>query len=873
VSVTLYYMKNVTHLLKNFAPKHYIVDLQIDPEAMTFRGSVEISGRKIGRPSKRLTFHQKGLTITSASVAYSSKKEIVSIPIDRLNTHKKFDELRLHSSQLLYPGDYTVSLDFEGTITDAMNGIYPCYFEHEGIKKKIIATQFESHHAREAFPCIDEPEAKATFDLSVTVPEDDSTVIGNTHVIAEDVQGNQITTKFATTPVMSTYLLAFAYGHVGYRQAKTKSGVVVRTFATPNNVEHTKFALDVAVKCLDFYEEYFAIPYPLSKCDMIALPDFASGAMENWGLVTYREQCMLMDEQNTSLPVKQYVALVVAHELAHQWFGNLVTMKWWTDLWLNEGFASWIEYLAVDNLFPKWNMWTQFVVDEQQPAFKLDALENTHPIEVPIHHPDEIRTIFDTISYNKGASVIHMLYGYLGPIHFRDGLRHYLKKHAFNNTTTYDLWQALEDISKKPVQSFMHKWTSQPGFPIVHVSVETKLNGIDSKEEQHITYTQEVYSQNHLNSNATQKSTLHWPIPTYGFGNVDALTLSKDVHDAVVTQESDVPYYINVGRRGFYRTTYDKNHLDILGQAIKDQKIPTVDRLGLLSDVFEAAKTGYMPLTDALSLLSCYSNESDAAVWDIITMQLADMRRVMDDDDVRESCKPYIRQLVAKELDRLSWDQKKHEDHFDTLLRPNIIGLAASADNEAVVDECIRRFSQMKKPEDIPSDLRGVVYTTAARKGGRSEFNKLIKLHSSTESSEEKLTIAAALTGFKQPELYTESLSLITSPMVRKQDAMYWVAYSLGNRHAKHATWQWMKDKWKWLDNNLGDDLSFYRTPIYAARSFSDSNFIKEYRDFFDQKHSAVLTRSIKQGLEMLEWQVNWKQRDLSHIRTFFKNN
>src|SRR6185369_11319931 len=218
-------------------------------------------------------------------------------------------------------------------------------------------------------------------------------------------------------------LLAFVYGEMDYLEAKTKQGVIVRTYATPDNVEITSFALETAVKVLDFFNDYFGIDYPLAKCDLIALPDFASGAMENWGCITFREHALLVDPNHTSLGSKQYVALVVAHELAHQWFGNLVTMRWWSDLWLNEGFASWIEYLAVDHLFPEWQMWTQFVVDEQQQALKMDALEHTHPIEVPVYHPDEIRTIFDAISYSKGASVIHMLHDYLGADMFREGLR------------------------------------------------------------------------------------------------------------------------------------------------------------------------------------------------------------------------------------------------------------------------------------------------------------------------------------------------------------------------------------------------------------------------------------------------------------------
>jgi len=441
----------VKRLSTLFQPKHYIIELKPDRETMTFAGSVIVTGQKVYRPNRRFTFHQNGLKITRAHITRHDKKGDRVIPLTRINHHHRFDEVRLHTKETLYPGLYTISMAFKGKITQPMNGMYPCFFTHDGKEKKLIATQFESHHAREVFPCIDEPEAKATFDLKLHTPPGE-TVLSNTPIKSQNTQNGLQVTDFETTPRMSTYLLAFAFGELKYKEAKTKNGIVVRTYATPDNIQHTDFALEVAVKCLEFFDDYFAIPYPLAKCDLVALPDFSAGAMENWGCITFREHSLFVDPANTSLGTKQYVAMVVAHELAHQWFGNLVTMKWWTDLWLNEGFASWIEFLAVDTFFPDWHMWTQFIVDEQQQALKLDALEHTHPVQVPVNHPDEIRTIFDVISYSKGASVIHMLHEYLGAEIFRDGLRYYLKKHEYSNTDTVDLWDALEAVSGKSVK-------------------------------------------------------------------------------------------------------------------------------------------------------------------------------------------------------------------------------------------------------------------------------------------------------------------------------------------------------------------------------------------------------------------------------------
>lgn len=847
---------DVTRLYDQFIPKHYVLELVPDREKQTFKGFVIINGKKTQRPNQRLTFHQSGLEITKASITHHDKKGDSEIEVDRINHHGKFDEVRLHTKNKIYPGTYTIRMEFKGKITRQMNGMYPCLFQHDGKEKQLVATQFESHHAREVFPCIDEPEAKATFDLSLLTPKGE-TVLANTPVKSQEDAGKLVRSTFETTPHMSTYLLAFVYGELGYKEAKTKGGTVVRTYATPDNVDFTDFALDVAVKCLNYYNDYFNIPYPLEKCDLIALPDFASGAMENWGCITFREQCMLVDPNNSSLPSKQYVAMVVAHELAHQWFGNLVTMRWWTDLWLNEGFASWVEYLAMDYMFPEWEMWTQFAVDEQQRAFKLDALEHTHPIEVPVHHPDEIRTIFDTISYSKGASVIHMLHQYLGPEIFRDGLRHYLKRHSYSNTDTIDLWQALEEISGKPVKKFMNAWTSQSGFPIVVAEVD----------DQKVSLHQERFF---VNPEHGEQPKAHWPIAL--------LTEESSIPDLLETKAGSFDITgshivkLNVGQSGFYRTVYNSTHLQHLGEQIKRGHMAPLDRLGILSDMFEAAKAGRSDTADALHFLDVFGNEDNNAVWDIIAAAISSVRSAMDDEELREDMKPFIRKLTKRQFDRLGWTTKDDEPYFDKLLRPTIIGLNAAAEHPDVVKECLKRFNAMKSPEDLEPDLRGIIYNTAVRNGDEETFNKLFDLHESTTLSEERTTIAAALTGFKQPELVDRALSLITTDTVRLQDVGYWVAYSFMNRHAREQTWQWMTDQWDWLGKNLGTDMSFNRFPMYAASAFSNREFLKKYEEFFLPRLSPAFERSVKQGIEVLHWQSAWKERDFKEVRAFFKH-
>lgn len=865
--------KSVKRLFGQFQPKHYLLDIYLDPTVSKFGGTVIVNGQKSGRPSQRLTLHQNGLKIKKAVITKHDKKGDTEVTVDRVNSHNSFDEVRLHTKDIMYPGHYTVRLEFEGIITKQMNGLYPSFFKQEGEEKVLFATQFESHHAREVFPCIDEPEAKATFQLTLTAPKG-LTVISNTPIEKQHTEHENHVTKFEITPHMSTYLLAFVCGELENKESKTKSGTIVRTYATHDNVEFTDFALDVAVKCLEYFEDYFGIPYPLEKCDLIALPDFASGAMENWGCITFREQALLLDPKNSSLSTKQYVALVVAHELAHQWFGNLVTMRWWTDLWLNEGFASWIEYLAIDNLFPDWDVWTQFIVDEQQQALKLDALENTHPIEVEVNHPDEIRTIFDTISYGKGASVIHMLHQYLGPEDFKNGLRQYLETHKFSNTDTVDLWTSLEEVSGKPVRQFMHAWTATPGFPLVVVTVNDK--GVELTQ-------QRFYTNPHHDDLPDQT----WPVPLlhHKAGYPATLSAQNEHYD----RSAPEAFKLNLGQSGFYRSTYNATHLQHLGSLIDKGKLSAADRLGLLNDLFEASKAGLTDTTIALHFLKHFHNEEEYPVWDSIASAIGNMRLVMDDGQLRDAMKPYVRDLVSKQLERLGWDAPTTEPHFDKLLRPIILGLAASADEPSIVKHCLKLFDRISQTEDVVSqlrvtasntlvkrgvdidpDLRGTVFGTVARLGGEPEFEKLVKLHHESKLTEEKTTLAAAITGFEQPKLYKQALDLIDSKEVRMQDVSYWVAYSFLNRFARRETWRWLKDNWKWLEKNFGSDLSFYRMPIYAARVFSDESFTEEYKEFFLPKMSPGLERSYKQGLEMIEWQSAWKKRSLDEVKTFF---
>jgi len=845
---TIYPMKKVDRLADLFQISHYNLTLKPNRDDMTFKGNVEIIG-SVKKPTQTIKIHSHGLDIKKTEFSIGGAKHAA-----RKLYHLDNDELQIDFTTEIQ-NEVTLFVEFEGKIDEKMEGIYPCNFKHDSKDKKLIATQFESHHARDVFPCVDEPEAKATFDLTLHTPANEK-VLSNTPVKTQEQKGESLVTTFETTPKMSTYLLAFAHGEVDYLERTTKDGVVVRTWATPDNVAHTAFALDVAVQCLEFYNDYFGIPYPLAKCDNIALPDFSSGAMENWGLVTYRESALMVDPENTSLSQKQWVALVVAHELAHQWFGNLVTMKWWNDLWLNEGFASWVEYLAVDHIFPEWQMWTEFVADDYLRGQSLDSLANTHPIEVTVDNPEEIRDIFDAISYSKGASVVRMLNAYLGPEDFKSGLQHYLKLHSYENATTADLWESLEAISQKPVKDFMGHWTSQPGFPLLDVALR----------EDSVEFTQARYMISPLEREKAHDETV-WPIP------ID-LTESDKIHLLDTPQKSwkidtsGTPKF-NTDQTGFYLTNYPTSYLNKLGTRVKKGDFGPVDRLGLLNDAFQIAKAGFKPTTDALKLLEHYEQEDNPVVWDVISGQLGSIRKIMENDELRELMKPYTAKLSAPQLEKLGWEEKPAESHFDKLLRPTILALASFAEVPSVVQYANTAF---QSPGNINPDLRGVIYGTVAREGGKKEFEKFLEMYRGTHSAQSKTRIAGALTGFKQPELIAEALNLIKSKDVRLQDTTHWISFIFSNRHAKDVAWVWFKDNWDWLNDKFGTDImtmSYF--PKIAAGTHSTEDFGAEYQEFFASVEANGIQRSIDQGLESILWRAAYRTRDEQNIVDYFK--
>ncbi len=819
--------KKSIRLSKNIIPLEYDIQLKPDLDNFTFSG-IETITISILKRTKEITLHSKEIEINTADI----NKIFAKISYDKNN-----DTATFLFPKFISKGKIKLTIVFKGILNDKMRGFYRSRYSINEKEYHMATTQFEATDARRAFPCFDEPAQKAIFHVSLIVPKG-KTAISNTLPISVTEHENIYEiVKFSPTPKMSTYLLAFIVGDLEYLKSETKNGTLVRIFTTPGKKHQAQFALDCTVKTLEFYEKYFDISYPLPALDMIAIPDFSSGAMENWGAITYRESALLVDENNSSSSNKQWVALVIAHELAHQWFGNLVTMEWWTHLWLNEGFASYIEYLAVDKLFPEWDIWTQFSTNDLGIALRLDALKNTHPIEIEVHHPDEIGEIFDEVSYSKGASIIRMLAGYLGEENFQNGLRYYLKKHSYKNTETIHLWQAFEKISGKKVAKMMRNWTSKPGYPVITANiVKGKIN-----------FSQKRFFSSSISAQKSKDKT-KWEIP-------------------IIFKENKV----NFGETGFFRTAYSKELLEKLHKPIQEKKLSARDRLGVIRDLFALSEAGVIPTIDALEFLKSYKDEDNYTVWLEIAQGLARLEQILAKSPSKKELNKIIINLFSPTFIRLGWDKKEGEIHADTLLRSLAISRMGRAGDINIIKDAKNKFISMQKGEHISPDIRGAIYSINATHGREKEFEIFIKKYKKETLHEEKNRIGNVLGDFTDIKILKKVCGFSMSKNVRNQDSVGIFSGVGANPLGRDMWWNFIKTNWKTLVSRYGEGGLTLGRAVKAISGSAEEKHLKSFKKFFATHEAPGAKRSIEQVIERLEGNIAWLKKDKKIIEEFLK--
>ena len=825
-------MTKVPRLLDTFTPNHYNLTLDLTrAEEKEFSGTVIISGDST---SESISLHSKGLTIQSATI--DNQPANVSFG--------EFDELKL-SQPNLKNGNHTIHIDFSGTITDAMHGLYPCYFTHDGVKKQLFATQFESHHAREVFPCVDEPAAKAEYDLTL-ITRPGITVLGNMPVKSEEENGDSLTTTFEKTPRMSSYLLAFVIGELHKKSARTKSGVEVNVWATPAQNENTlDFALDIATRSIDFYDEYFGVKYPLPKSDHVALPDFSSGAMENWGLITYRESCLLADPELTPESSRRFIATVIAHELSHQWFGNLVTMNWWNDLWLNESFANMMEYVAIDALHPDWHMWEDFATNEVTAALRRDSLDGVQSVQADVNHPDEISTLFDpAIVYAKGGRLLVMVRKLIGEEAFRAGLKSYFEKFAYKNTVGNDLWQELESASGQPIVNLMNAWISQPGLPVVSVSSS---------------HDAAILSQERFFIGEHQPSDALWPIPLFANQPLDV----KILNQKETTVPIEKPLQLNCGLSAHFITKYDESTREYLLKNITE--LPTLDKICILQDATILARAGFENSASLLPLALSLKTETNEKVFGMAAGALTELRKFVDDNDAtRDSLKKISGEFARATFEELGWDEKYDESDDDRERRTTALSLMMYSEDKEVLNEAKTRFDN-NKLEDLPTEIRALIISANVRHFETPEMiENLFAAYKNTPSNDLQNDIAIGLTSTKNPETAEKILANIkNSNIIRPQDASRWFVYLIRTRESRQIAWNWLKENWAWVEDTFGEDKSYDDFIRYAATALLTTDELDDFRQFFEPMMDIpALARTIKLGITEISARVELIKRD-----------
>ncbi|KAJ5701755.1 hypothetical protein N7488_009303 [Penicillium malachiteum] len=850
----------------NVKPVHYDLTLEPNFEKFTYDGSVVID-LNVNEDTDFISLNSNEITIHSATVL--SKGSVVESNPE-ISMNKDAQTATIKFNQALAAGsDAQLKLTFTGILNDNMAGFYRSSYKENGETKYIASTQMEPTDARRAFPCFDEPALKAKFTVTL-VADKSMTCLSNMDVASEsDVQGGKKAVKFNTSPVMSTYLVAFIVGHLKYIETNAFR-VPVRVYATPDqDIEHGRFSLDLAAKTLAFYEKAFDNDFPLPKMDMVAVPDFSAGAMENWGLITYRIVDLLLDEKTAGASRKERIAETVQHELAHQWFGNLVTMDFWDGLWLNEGFATWMSWYSCNVFYPEWKVWQTYVIDNLQSALSLDSLRSSHPIEVPVKRADEINQIFDAISYSKGSSVLRMISKYLGEDVFLQGVRDYIRKHAYGNTETGDLWAALANASGKPVQSVMDIWTKNVGFPVISVTENPESSSISLKQNRFLR-TGDVRAEE-------DKVLYPCMLGLRSKDSVDENTMLTEREGEFKVPDLDF-FKLNADHSAIYRTSYSPERLRKLGEAARAGLLTVEDRAGMIADSGALAASGFQKTSGMLSLLQGLDTESEFVVWTEMLSRIATLRSawLFEDDKTKAALKAFQRALVSNKAHELGWEFSENDDHILQQFKALMFGSAGMADDPVVIKAAQDMFARFAAGDvsAIHPNIRGSVFTIVLKHGGVKEYEVVLDRFRNAPTSDEKTTALRCLGSAEDPALIQRTLGLAMGDEVKNQD-IYMPLSGLRNSVVGiQARWTWLQENWDVVYQRLPPSLGMLGTVVQlTTASFCTQAQLDEVKAFFDSKDTKGYDRAVEQSLDAIRAKVSWVGRDNKDVKSWLDQN
>uniref|UniRef100_A0A182QN30 glutamyl aminopeptidase n=1 Tax=Anopheles farauti TaxID=69004 RepID=A0A182QN30_9DIPT len=880
-------------LPRHIRPVHYELWLHPDLQRETFSGRVGIE-LNVSESTNYIVLHSKKLSITETVLRELGElgglQQGREINISRSYEVPEHEYWVIETQAEIAAGDYRLSVQFNGSLADRIIGFYSSKYLDKGTNqtRKIATSKFEPTFARQAFPCFDEPHLKAEYTIHMVHPSGDGyEALSNMNVKSTAIDtpsAGLSTTTFERSVSMSTYLVVFIVSDFVNKEVLVvpESGepFPLRVYATRFQKDNIDFALSTALTIIKYYVKYFGIAYPLPKLDMAAIPDFVSGAMETWGLVTYRETSILYNNETSSTANKQRVAGVIAHELAHMWFGNLVTMKWWNELWLNEGFASYIEYKGMHEANPDWGIEEQFIIDDLHGVLNLDATLGSHPIVMSVENPNQITEIFDTITYSKGASVIRMLEDFVTPTIFQQGVTRYLNKLAFANSVSEDLMRELDElVTEVSVSAVMDTFTKQKGLPVVTVT-ENAL--------QYVLRQERFLADKDANETEESPFGYRWYIPltyvtstdsTGAAGGPQRLYFPNTQSQLVIEKPQGASWIkLNYRQIGYYRVNYPVEMWNQFGEELRTNvNMFTIgDRTGLLNDAFALADASLLAYNHALELTRYLRAETEYVPWSAIASKLKTIRNLLYNFNSYDDITKYTRTLVDGAVTSVGWDVSETGGHMENLLRTTILDLACSFGHEKCLVEAKTRFlGWLNQNDTIHPDIRSVVYTYGMQSGVTvADWETVLERFRQENDANEKTKLMVALASYPDQRTMRTFLELSwDTDLIRTQDQLSCIQYIAANRHGEQAAWEHVRENWPRLvarfgigERNLGRMI-----PSITGR-FTTRARLTELEDFFARYPEAGAGEAARrQALEQIQNNISWLERNQANVASWLK--
>ncbi|KAJ8905802.1 hypothetical protein NDN08_002307 [Rhodosorus marinus] len=847
-------------------PERYELRLDVYLESFRYDGQVRISIKQ-AEPSKTVRLHAVGLEIGEGSASWGD----VTQEMKSCKVLEKSQMVELQFEDEIPSGMFDLDISFKGHLREKMEGFYRSSYKNGGY---MATTHFEPTDARRAFPCFDEPSFRAKFSITMGI-ELNRQCVSNMPVEVEQASDDRRLTKFQETPSMPTYLVAFVVGDLERSVTTSKRGVTVEVITKPGEQELGRFALETGTNCLDFFEEFFRVEYPLPKMSMVAIPDFPIGAMENWGCILFRETAILSDDKLSSIIVRQRAGETICHEIAHMWFGNLVTVSWWEHLWLKEGFATWASMVAIHDIYKEWKEPLKFTCSSYLSALRLDSLLSTHSIEVPVEDPGQINEAFDAISYLKAASLIRMLADFVTVDEFRAALKTYLERHQYGAATTVDLWNAVAEQTNLPMESMMSSWTKLEGYPLIEVT---------ESSSGHPSVVQSRFTVAATTETTRAESSKLWMVPlTYSTASEPDTAHRFILKEASTRLPFDVSkeqwFLLNSTRAGFYRVNYPPRVWNAiilkLGSMDYDssEAIPASARAGLLSDAFALARKGALSTTVALDLLLSLRGENEFAVWEGVVSVLYDVKRVFCDSypEGLEHWRSLAKKVVSMLSDLVSGDQGSELELELPPLRRIVMSLLLAADDDSTKVQASELYEQfVKDPESVSPELVAPTFAHHVSDLGEQGYEDILKLYNDAVLNELRVTCLSVLgmaSGTEKLRMRTLDFALRE---VRAQDAFHAIgSVPSADEQAKDLVWSWLQNRWEEIKARFCGGSHVLPRIVNAATKFSEDGKAAEVQAFFQGKDQSGFATSIANSVEGITADAAWRTNSTMDVRNW----